>query len=321
MGGVLVREEDGSARFFRLASTTLVGRAWACSVRVTGSKAPQYWLDIRWNGRIWTWRPLSKREETQGQGALLPQDSEWRELKGSEGNKSFRIKLGSTVTIELIDAAPPDRFAVDLADDQQLDEQALSEYIAWSAGADGTVSHYLLDDETHAPIPDGGVVVTPPTGTHPSRPLRVHLPSLAIATTHDARRLSLDVPINVEVWLKQMRATITQGSHLTANLVGAEVRTLAVYAVARHDDVPRGGWLTRDDAFEEWCACGGPRTSPRDRITWERGKLRAQLSAAGVIGAERLMPTRNLGPGAQVHLGPPVESVDLYEAEAEADDP
>ncbi len=105
-----------------------------------------------------------------------------------------------------------------------------------------------------------------------------------------------------ELELSQDEARLSVGERHVV-LRGEAVRVLRVYMDARTQT--EEGWLGFTGAFSAWCALGGnPERSP-DRLAWERGKIRARLSRAGVGSVEGLFEVRRVGPATEVRLALP----------------
>jgi hypothetical protein len=68
-----------------------------------------------------------------------------------------------------------------------------------------------------------------------------------------------------------------------------------IHFAARAADTPTGGWLTPNKALAAWVELVAPADSRPERVAWERAKLRAQLSRAGVAGLDALYEVRREG--------------------------
>ena len=42
-----------------LPPTALVGRHPGCTIVIDQPDVPAHWLEIRWSGTVWSWRPLA----------------------------------------------------------------------------------------------------------------------------------------------------------------------------------------------------------------------------------------------------------------------
>jgi hypothetical protein len=303
--GTLLISDAGSLRAIPLPSCALAGREWTCAARFSSRRVPRHWLELRWGGGGWTWRALAATEVTWGVGEALPDG--WRRLPPSLAGRLSRIRLDAQTWVELVDGAPPVPFAVDLHTGETWQDDTLTARVGRVVHRDGAATWFALGDPARRPLVDGDVVLTSPPGETP-RLARLHLPAEVAFTDRPPLQLT-DAPLQIDIDLTDLRAQLTQGS-LHVVLVGAEVRSLAVYAHARALGVPADGWLDLDGAYAAWRALGGPAESPRDRLTWERGKLRSQLADRGVAGAVQLFESRRMAHGAaRTRLAVPVEGL------------
>ena len=125
------------------------------------------------------------------------------------------------------------------------------------------------------------------------RILRVHAIDLVATTalapldvTHRNYRLDIDA--------NELTAAFTVAV-VKVMVYGEFVRTLCIYALARSEEhFNDGGWLSRKEAHQRWVAHGGNADSPEERIGWDRGKLRTQLSQHGFIKLKGLFEKKPL---------------------------
>ena len=277
-----LRIVDGDNRHtVPLAASTLVGRAWACLARIRQAGVPLYWLELRWYAGSWAWRPLSAGARTRGSGPSL--GSEWRAFTAA-GGRPARVTLSSEVWVELVDPAPPEAFVTDAVSGAPLSAEEAEEYVELRRDA---VLPVEAEGDLSRGLVDGGVWVVG------GRALRAHVPA-AEADTWD-RCLDLghpEVELDIDAAARTARFRLGDAEAVAR---GACVCLLQVYVAARATDSPAGGWLTPDEALAAWVELGAPADSRPDRVAWERAKLRAQLSRAGVAGLDALYEVRREG--------------------------
>lgn len=303
--GTLLISDAGALRAIPLPACALAGREWTCAARFTTRRVPRHWLELRWGAGGWSWRALAAADVTWGIGEALADG--WRRLPPSLAGRMARIRLDAQTWVELVDGAPPVPFAVDLQTGEAWQETELTARVGRVVGPDGTATWFALGDPDRRPLADGDVVIASAPG-EPARLARLHLPAEIPFTDRPPQQLT-EAPLQIDLDLPAQTAQLTQGS-LHVVLTGAEVRSLAVYAQARAVGVPADGWLDLDAAYASWRELGGPAESPRDRLTWERGKLRSQLSDLGVAGAAQLFQSRRMANGAaRTRLTAPVATV------------
>jgi len=279
MGRILIRV-DGKSRAVHLAGSNLLGRHWRCGIRVDDLRVPHYWVEIRWRHDHWGWRELSPVGLTSGSGASGR--AGWRKLISQVG-KNRRIRLGRTVQIELVDRSPPEILIEAVATGERI------------AGDDARKQ--LRGSTTLVPAATGPEAEAPRDGSLRRVEDRVfvvlNIPGLSET---DAIPFDLTAPsIQLDLVPHRLEATFTLGLDSVA-VRGECVRLLQVYAQARRDDgFDDGGWLTRTDAHAQWVALGGNPNSPPVRVGWDKGKIRSQLEAAGVVGVSALFDNRRKG--------------------------
>jgi hypothetical protein len=283
MPSLLLSESD-SVRVVPLAPATLVGRAAACLARVSHESCPAHWLELRWRADGWTWRALAAVDRTYGAGAFVADG--WRTLDAREGQGTRVRLIGTSVHMELVEGGAPRPFAWDVLTDEPLDGDALTE-VAEVRG------HHLLplaaEGDATQSLRDGQCWVhTTPDGA--ARTLRAHVPD-ALAPTL-APRMDLARPgVSVEIDLARLEASFTHGD-AAVGVRGECVRALAVFALARRQS---DGWLDASEAWARWVELGGRSDTALDRMSWERGKLRAQLARQRVTGLDGLFERRKTG--------------------------
>lgn len=109
MGRVRV-DWDETGREYELARASLVGRHPICHVAMLHPDVPAFWLEIRFTASRWAWRAFQEDERrTEPAGEVVRDD--WRSL---ELGPAGAIGCVGGARLQLVDAAPPRAFAVDL---------------------------------------------------------------------------------------------------------------------------------------------------------------------------------------------------------------
>lgn len=277
-----LRVIDGERRHtVPLASSTLIGRAWACLVRLQHPAAPLYWLEVRWHAGAWAWRALSADARTRASGPFS--QAGWRAFI-TAGARGARVTLAEDLWVELTDASPPEAFLTDVDTGEAVRSEEVEQALEVRTDA---ILFVAAEGDGSLAFADGAVVRVD------GRVLRAHVPSGEADTL--GGRVDLSAPdVELDLDPEALVARFTRGD---AEVVarGACVRLLVVYAEARATDVPAGGWLSPDEAHAEWVARGAPADSRPERVAWERAKLRAQLSRAGATGLDALYEVRRDG--------------------------
>ncbi len=287
--GSILHFDGGEPRVAPLAPVTLVGRGAGCFVRVTHPRVPLHWLEVRWLGDVWAWRALGGQDLTRGPGTFLA--AGWRSL-GTTGRVA-RVSLGDLAWVELTDAAPPAPFAWDMVRDVPVSADLFARTFTWQAD-----TLVVAGAESPRPLRDGEVVAIVDAIEGPSA-LRVHLPGM-IETTADASLDLLAPDVSLDIDLVHLRATLHQ-HHASVTVRGECVRVLSVYARARARVAD--GWLTPHDAWDAWVTAGGNAASGPDRLSWERGKLRARLVRLHVANVDALFEIVREGVTVRTRLG------------------
>jgi len=135
---------------------------------------------------------------------------------------------------------------------------------------------YLGDDST--PYHDGSLI-------HIEKEwYRVHIPknwmmSLNIEVDISSDRICIDIDKSA------LKATLTQGK-ADCVIYGEPVRLLYIYAKLKKRSPEQ--WFSSEDIFSLWQQYGGLRSSPLERLNWERSKIKNLLVAKGVKNVDRL---------------------------------
>jgi hypothetical protein len=278
----------GATRALPLAASTLVGRGWACLARVRDPAVPVHWLELRWQAG-WTWRVLSAEDRTHGPGA--PREHGWRALPVSSPRKPALLRLGDTLSLELVEDGPPEPFLLEPATGAYLRGPELLPHVEPRGKALLPLS---AEGDPAQALQEGDLLLLDGT------PWRVHGVSEEPPTARGA--LDLARPgLRLLVDEDPLRVTLLQGE-TTLELRGEHLRTLLVYLRARQA-APDSGWLSPLEAWAAWRALGGNADSPQERIAWDRARLRQQLFQGGVAHVERLFESRRQGQGVQIRLG------------------
>jgi hypothetical protein len=277
-----------------LAPVTLVGRAPACLARVDHPACPAHWLEIRWSGTQWQWRPLAAPERSRGTGRALADG--WQSLERS-ANQGTRVALGADAWVELLDDGPPEPFAWDVLADRPVEGPALEE-VAELRG--DQLLPLAAEGDPRAALADGQHWVHPtPDGP---RTLRAHVPTPfppTLAVRIDLRQGHTEVLVD----LRTLKATFRQGA-TSVTVQGSCVRTLVVYQRARDE---ADGWLSAIEAWNAWVELGGNRELQVEAVAWDRARLRRMLDRARVGNLDLLFEQRKEGPFVKVRLLPRID--------------
>ena len=283
MGSLLVVQGDERYEI-ELVASTLLGRHWNCDIVVEDRHVPNFWLELRWLGKMWGWRGLTAVDRLRGTGRVM--DGGWREL--SQGG---RVRCGHILEIELVDVDPPVLSLRDLVSGELVSDNEIGDFIDWRDEGAFT----LADEEEEAHRLRDGEVLTARGGV-----FEVRLP-LSDARTEMAL-FHLEHPtVRLEVNLDNQTAAFCAGDN-RVSIEGATGLVLCVFALARLEADESGGWLTLDEAFERWLHAGGSKSSEARRISWEKGKIRTRLSQANVAGGSDLFENQRRGGTASSRL-------------------
>jgi hypothetical protein len=235
---------------------------------------PLYWLEVRWLEGAWGWRALGAEERTHGGGAALP--AGWRALTVAT-RRAGRVRLSDSTWIELVTAHAPRAHLVRLPDGEPLEDDEAARWV--ELRPDAALPLDAEGDASRA-YPDGHVLA------RGAEAVRVHAPA-GIATTMSSP-LDLSRPgVFADVDVDARVATFANSAgQVTAR--GECVRVLEAYLQARRADVPRGGWLSAQEAHAAYVALGGAADAPLERLSWERCRLRSVLARAGAAGVGTL---------------------------------
>lgn len=259
--------EDGRVRELPLAAGTQLGRTWGCTWRVEDTELPALWMELRWFGSGWAWKPLGG-DAVQGRGGSERLPSGWRWFAAGSS-----LRAGS-VQVDLIEGGPPESFAVDLDTSERLEgaaAEALLERRAdgwWPVDAEqsGRRTRPLQAGETEVVL---------------GRRLVFHLADPPVAT---ASMLDL-FHHRTELRLESGRTLQILGSGGRVDLGGSHLQLLVPYFRARLDDDE--GWLHVDELRVAWEDLTGALPAPNLASSYRHRIVRA-LGSEGVRGAERL---------------------------------
>ena len=291
---------DDTALELPLGASTRIGRHWSCDGVVHLSSAPLYWIEVRWRGDHWSWRPLGAGERTRGTGAAEPAGFR------SWGSGQGRVRLdgcGCLVELRLLDAAAPRLLLEELESHKRIADADLERFLEiWP---DGRIWPLGADPGIDPPLGDGSVFVRDQRAYRLHRPAPVRDITAAVLDAQDD-----DLILSID--LDTLQATFA-AKQREALVTGECVRVLAVYARARSSDADGGGggWIGASAAHDAWVRLGGRCSSPIDRLAWERGKLRTRLASQGMCGLESLFETRRGAGHAEVRLCIPPGNIEV----------
>ena len=261
-----------------LPTAALIGRHRSCTVVVDDPSVPLFWLEVRWTGSQWAWRPLAGADHTVGRGELLTGD--WRRW-ATGPTSGVRLR---EVRLRLLEPRAPGA-VVQWLEEGRCEPLPLA-HTQLSPTPLGGLLWRSRPEAAPAPVSDGAVVQLG------GRPCRIWLPE-GWATT-DSPGLAVDAPgMRLDFSAEPTAVTLTLGT-TSVELRSEEVRLLRVYAEARAAD-PRGpecGYRRTDEAFSAWVSLGGNPDSSPERLSWMRHRLRTQLDALGVAAADALFDRR-----------------------------
>ena len=249
-----------------LSSSNLIGRHWRCDTAIFDKRVPLYWIEVRWFGMHWGWRPLSSIEQTRGSGARM--EHGWR--KWSKG----KISLGDSISLELTDSSAPKICFEHL---ETKERKTVFDMEGRVVVRNNRV-FYIEGEDKETPYLDGSVIKVE------NESFRVHIPK----TWASSQAKELDIAheqIHLDVDLTSLKATFTQGS-VDCNIHGEPVRLLCVFAELKKKYPER--FFSSEEIFTHWCTRGGTESSPIERMNWERAKIKNLLSAKQVSNVESL---------------------------------
>ena len=248
-----------------LSSSNLIGRHWRCDTSVIDKRVPLYWVEIRWFDTYWGWRSLSSVEQTRGSGARM--ENGWR--KWNRG----KISLGESVFLELTDASPPTICFENLETKERKTILDMEGRVFMR-----NRSIYYCDDDHNVPHHDGSIIEVQGIS------YRVHIPKKWISSNHVELDLSHH-KVHLDLDMESLKATFTQGK-VDCQIYGEPVRLLCAYARLRKKESEV--FFSSEEIFDEWCVLGGTKTSPIERMNWERAKIKNMLSVKQVANVEHL---------------------------------
>jgi len=267
-----------------LPQTALVGRHPSCAIVIDQPEVPAHWLELRWTGSMWVWRPLAGLDQTTGSGELLK--GGWRRWRVTGGPVGTGVRIGE-VRLRLVEPDAPEPVLEWL-------EEGLCTPLADSALA-------------LQPTPTGELLTIPDTESVPrkvasgsvlaveGRPARLWIPDGW--TTTASPTVSIDAPdLLLDFGADPCEVTLTVG-RASVELRSEEVRLLRVYAEARCEDArdAHAGYRSTAAAFDRWVELGGKADSSLERLSWMRHRLRSQLESLGVAAAGELFERRRVG--------------------------
>ena len=263
--GILFMTFGSTKRRLLLSSSNLIGRHWRCDTSVIDKRVPLYWVEIRWFDTYWGWRPLSSNEQTRGSGARM--ENGWR--KWNKG----KISLGESIFLELTEASPPTICFERL---QTKERKTILDMDGRVVLRNNMIYH--SDDDQSTSYEDGSVMEVQGFS------YRVHIPKKWVSSNY----VELDIShhrVHLDIDIESLKATFTQGK-VDCQIYGEPVRLLCAYAKLRQKNSDK--FFSSEEIFEEWCVLGGTKTSPIERMNWERAKIKNMLSVKQVANVEQL---------------------------------
>lgn len=294
-----------------LSESVLVGRHASCTVTVEDSRIPAFWLEIRWTGTAWAWRPLAAVNHTRGPGAVTGEG--WRVWRAQHSPRhGARISLGDVVSLSLVDPGPPVPVVELLGAGTRLELDAPQLNDAIRALEDGAV--LVQDDGTPRVLSDGEAFVLG------GEPARIWIPDTWQSTDGPGVVATADDAV-LDVYPHQATGptcVLTQRSGEVV-LRGEEARLVCVYAMARKADGGREphGFRLGNDAFHAWVTLGGNAESRPERLAWLRSRIKATLAARRVSGVDALFQRRRVGRSYAFRLALEPKHIHVHDGDVE----
>lgn len=267
MGRLLI-QHNANSTITHLQNSMIVGRDRSLkTTRINDTRVPSFWLEIRYINHEWCWRVLNG-EHTRGMGKMLKNG--WRKLSGV-------IRLGQHISVELIDARPPQNLYYDAILNEahpleDLPELQINECGLFLEGHDEA----LLDDMT--------VFVE---SLNRTVDICINQP---VISTQDSI-LSFNPHCFLSCNLSMLTIHLSDASQEIL-YQGEGARLLYAYMLAKLDGE---GWMNSMDAFEQWKELGGNPDSEVTRIKWERNKLCNRLFEQGVMNVSNIFEKKRVG--------------------------
>lgn len=284
MGKIKIQSPTGE-KTLELADSSLFGRHPICHGVLHDSRVPLYWVELRWIRGGWGWRALNLREQTRGPGYVV--EADWK-LLPTNGLRPPRISCSGDVSITLLDSTKPRVFLQNLNSGEEIVGE---ENVLKSLQSQG-----LLSSDQHS-LPPG--LSSGETLIMDGDSWRLFIPGLAGATQRPRLNLS-EQDVKLDIHSGNLSAVFSS-PNAEVEVKGEFVRTLLTYAHARRQN-SNGGWLDYASAFTLWLSLGGNAGSSKERLGWERGKIRTRLSSQGAMGTKELFSLKRKGNAAQVRL-------------------
>jgi len=249
---------------------------------ISNPRVPLYWLEIRWTGSAWAWRPLGADDRTRGPGQALQHG--WRRWSQAP-DRSRAIYLDEQISVTIVDAVAPGPVLEDFYTGQRLEGDELLAHLEWRR--DGLSA--IQDDGVGEILGDGAIVDLP------CGPSRLWLPGCWHPTVMGGVDIGA-TDCTVDVDLVRLEAVFTRGRH-AVTIKGECVRLLAAYMLARRDD-PRDsqcGFRNTTDVHNAWVKLGANTQSAPDRVAWERSRIRSRLVQQGARNVGALFERKRVG--------------------------
>jgi len=214
-------------------------------------------------------------------------EADWK-LLPTNGLRDPRISCSGDVSITLVDATKPRVFLQNLNSGEEIigEENVLKRL----------QSRSLISSEQHSLTPE---LSTGETLVMDGDSWRLFIPGLAEVAQLPRLNLS-EKNVKLDINAANLSAVFSSPD-AEIEVKGEFVRTLLTYAHARKQD-SNGGWLDFGSAYAIWLSLGGNAGSSKERLGWERGKIRTRLNSQGAMGTTDLFSLKRKGNAAQVRL-------------------
>lgn len=259
-----------------IACSTRIGRHWSNDICLNDPKIPMYWVEIRWIGTAWRWKIFSAEERTRGMGAVI--NSVWREWSKGASIRLDGFETEGALRISSLSDAPPMMLIEDQTTKKRYYGEDMLRYVeVWQ-----TNRVIPIDDVTREkPLQDGDIFCV-------RNKIFRFLHTEQDFITKPLKMKVVDPNTMVEINIEEKVAYFSNQNH-QAVVRGASVLTLATYARAVKQ---RNPWLETTMAFDMWRELRGKDSSTPERLGWDRGKVRNQLSKQSCFGLKELFLTR-----------------------------
>ncbi len=265
---------EGQERRLQLAATTLLGRHPSCTWVLSEAQIPTFWVEIRWTRAGWAWRELGG-DATGPRKPVACLGTGWCLLE--RGNNIN----GRSARVTLLREGPPKRFVVDVERGEPETDTPIEDLVIDDVAGPLPADWEQRDDQLTT-LADGKIF------TAAGRSYRFHEavpPETTAQRQLDLERRSCE--LELALGDTEPLLSIWDGK-VTRRIKGAALWALVPYFEARLQDLPRGGWLHQDEAFDRWQELRPDAASEPKRMGQDRNRVKKLLEDAGVV-VEKLL--------------------------------